>query len=355
MKLLRFTAAAAAFGLSAQVLAAPLVLYPVQTGAETERYRQGMPTLDLETDTGAIQITPLGFDHGHVTLGIGVYNKTVAPANFGIENISVSVQGQKLAVFTRDDLEQKAKTRAMWTQIGMVALTGVAAGVAAGAHSSYHYSSHGNIGGIRYTSTAVWRDNTPGVIASTQLGIAGGVALQRIQDRLDYTLDHLATEIVQTTTIDPNMSYGGRIVLDDPENSKGAYDLAIMINWNGRFYPFTFRVTHKDESVPPAFVGTPTRLTAAQPAPAPVQPAPVMLASAQPAPAYPAAAYAAPAPVQAASYVVPAAAQPAMQPVYTAYQAAPPSAPSSAMSGYEAGKAAAAAAAAAARSQNSGY
>jgi len=78
--------------------AAELRLYPLQTGAETVRFLAGVPTLNLETAGGAVQITPLPFDHGHVTFGLGIYNKGRSSGNFGIENIQATINGVAVPV-----------------------------------------------------------------------------------------------------------------------------------------------------------------------------------------------------------------------------------------------------------------
>ena len=88
---IRVLAAVIAASVSIEAVAGPIMLYPVQSGAETIRFHTGVPTLNLETPTGGVQITPLPFDHGHITVGIGVYNKGYQPINFGIENISATI------------------------------------------------------------------------------------------------------------------------------------------------------------------------------------------------------------------------------------------------------------------------
>src|SRR3546814_18150570 len=76
-------------------------------------------------------------DHGSLAFFVGVYNAGQLPANIDITNFSVQAGEQSLAVFSRHDLEKKAKHRAMWTQIGIAALGDLAAAGAASKRDTY--------------------------------------------------------------------------------------------------------------------------------------------------------------------------------------------------------------------------
>jgi hypothetical protein len=300
MKATKFAALAASISLATTSLAAPLTTYPIQTGAETQRFLRGVPTLNLELAAGAVLVTPLPLDHGSVSLGLAIYNKAGASANFGIENIRATVNGAPLEVFTLDQLESKAKNRAMWSAIGVAVLAGAAAAAVSSAHNTNTYRSRtsGPFGTVSHV--AVWRDNSPGIIGATAATAAGVAGIVGIQRRLDYTLENLAGDIVQTTTIDPDASYGGRIVLAKPK-APPPYDVNVIINWNGADYPFAFRVTEAGKNIPAAYTTPPAALPTA--ADAVAGPAPI----AAPAVAEPSAAGVTPAPGGSAPTVTPVA------------------------------------------------
>jgi hypothetical protein len=254
MKFICVLAAILAASVSVEAVAGPAMLYPVQTGAEKVRYRIGVPTLNLETPTGGVQITPLPFDHGHITVGIGVYNKGYQPINFGVENISATINGMPIAVLSSAELQKRAKSRAMWSQIGLAVLAGAAAAAASQAYTTSHYNGVMRTPHGTYSWASSYRDNSLGVLGATA-AVAGGTAgIIGIQNRLDYTLDNLAAEIVQTTTIDPDASYGGRVVIEKDDKAKLPYDVRIMMSLNGTEYPFVFRVTKEGVNLPPPFV-----------------------------------------------------------------------------------------------------
>jgi hypothetical protein len=249
----KLTALIAGVALTSQALAANLILYPVQTGPETIRYRTGIPTLNIETATGSATVSPLPLDHGHATFGVAIYNKGDNSINFGIENITASIGGKSIPVLSREELEKRAKSRATWSAIGIALLSGVAAAAASTAHTTSH--DYGNVktphGTYRWASS--YRDNSLGVAGAGAAIGAGGAGIIGVQNRLDYTLGTLATDILQTTTVDPDNSYGGEVVIEKPSGVRLPYDVTLTLHMNGVDYPFTFRMTEQGKNKPPAF------------------------------------------------------------------------------------------------------
>lgn len=268
------TAAVIAATMAAPV-AAKTAIYPVPTGSEVVRFHGGVPTLDLETPTGGVEITPLPFDHGHVTFGVAIYNKIQQPSNFGIENISAEIAGTSIPILSEQELEKRAKSRAMWSQIGVAVLAGAAAAAVANAHTTDHYHGRMRTPHGTYAWSASYRDNSLGVLGATA-AVGGGVAgIVGIQNRLDYTLQNLGDEIIQTTTVEGDTSYGGRIVVEKPKGDlKTPYDLKLAINLNGQIYPFVFRVTDEGKNLPPPYPPPP-----ALPMPVAASGAPIAAAS----------------------------------------------------------------------------
>lgn len=270
----RFIAFALCVGLASQTCAADLILYPVQTGAETIRYRTGIPTLNIETPSGSVTVTPLPLDHNHATFGVAVYNKGDNSINFGIENVTASIGALSLPVLSREELQKRAKSRAAWSMVGLALLSGVAAAAVSTAHTTDH--SYGNVRTPHgtYSWSATYRDNSLGAAAAGATIGAGTAGIVGIQNRLDYTLGTLATDILQTTTIDPDNTYGGIVVVEKPSGMSLPYDVTLTMHLNGADYPFTFRMTEQGKNRPPAFtdaaLGNRPRLQAAT---APASPA----------------------------------------------------------------------------------
>lgn len=250
---LRLLAAVLCVTVSNQAVAGGLAVWPVQVGNETARFVQGVATLDLETEGGAVQITPLPFDHGSLSFDVAVFNKGAQPANFDIDNIRLEAGAQVLAVLSKDQLEAKAKSRAMWSQIGVAMLAGAAAAAAASAKTTNTYRSRYVTPRGVYSHTSTFTDNsigTVGAVASVAAGTAGVVS---IQQRLDRTVADLNEEIVQKTTVDPDSGYAGRIVVEKIKDRKLPQQVRMIVNWNGVAYPFAFQIGKIGSPPPPPF------------------------------------------------------------------------------------------------------
>jgi len=248
MRITKGVAALICFSMSTQALAGQAVVHPVQIGKETARFDQGEVTLDLEGKNGVIQVSPLGWDHGGLVFSVAVYNDSDAPSNFDIDNVSVTAGSQSLTVFSREELEKKAKNRAMWTQIGLAALGGVAAAAAASQRDHYRATF--------VTPRGVYRSYFSAPSASGQVAAAAsigaaGVGIATVQRNLDETRAALRDEIIQRTTVDPHSFYAGRIVLDKIKSRNLPQDVRLTVRWNGEEYPFGFQVAKSGTQAPP--------------------------------------------------------------------------------------------------------
>jgi hypothetical protein len=239
----------AAFITQAALAGTAALPQPIQVGDETGRYMRGVPVSSLELAKGAVTVTPLPMDHGSLAFAVIVYNDADDAANFDATDIAAEAGPQKLRSFTVDELEKAARSRAMWSQIGMAVLAGAAAAAVANAHTTS--TSYGRVRTRHgsYSWASRYRDNSLGVVAATGAAVAGGVAISRIQDRLDATLDALDDEVIQRTTVEPQASYGGRIVLEKIRDKKQR-DIRLSVAWHGETYTFAYRIPAKGEPAP---------------------------------------------------------------------------------------------------------
>ena len=215
---------------------------PLPQEGAVVRYEKGQPTIDLQGERGAVQLTPLGLDHGRLTFGIAVLNTGDAADHFGVEDIRATVQGREFAVITRDRLDQMARNRAMWTQVAVAVVASAAAYAAATSTDTYSATTYTPRGTYR---TVMHVPSAGGQVAAAAYTAGGAYSIASIQNQLDQTRAALADEIVQTTTVDSHDSSGGRFVVDRirGRNMRWPQDVTITVNFNGEDYPFTFRVT----------------------------------------------------------------------------------------------------------------
>ena len=203
------------------------------------RFDRGTPTIeeDLPEQLAAVRVVPLErLDHGSLTFNVAVYNKSKGTFNFGVENIEFGEGDQNLGVFTKNYLEKKAKNRALWSQIGYAAIAGLAA---AGQNNNTHITTITPRGGVYHTTI-----NRPGLSDGQIAAVAaGGGAIALSQIGLQKTLEFLNDEIIQTTTLDPESSYGGRIVCAKLKKAAVGEIVSLAITINGEKHLFKFVVS----------------------------------------------------------------------------------------------------------------
>ena len=200
--------------ISSPAIAGSFAARPVQGAEQTIRFDQGHPTIEDNLAGAGVRIMPIeGLDHGSLQFNVAVFNKTGASFNVGVENIAVIYRGTTLACFTKDELAHKAKKRAMWSQIGYAMLAGAAA---AAQNNDTTITTTTPRGGV-YRTVIQRPGLSDGQLATVAAG-GGAIALSQIG--LQKTLDALNGEILQTTTLDPQMGYGGRVVLQKLQNGE---------------------------------------------------------------------------------------------------------------------------------------
>lgn len=241
--------------LPSAAMAGELVVQAVQLGKEAIRYDKGVPTLDLVQSQGAVQVVPLGKDHGSYVFGIAVFNAGKMSANFDVSNVAAQVGSQPLRIFTVDQLIGKAKSRATWSQIGMAVLGGIGSAASASQRNTYRSSFHSKYGSSYASFSA---PSLAGQLRAQRIQDDTVFALGAIQARLDETRQKLGNEIVQLTTVDPGDSYAGRVVLEKIKGSTLPQQITIAVNWNGELYNFAFQLA-KAGTPAPVFTPRPVR------------------------------------------------------------------------------------------------
>jgi len=221
---------------------APMTLYPERLGAETARFERGDATVSLKLPSGTVQIRPMPVEKGRVAFSVAVFNDSRRSANFGPENISATVNGVPVAIPTHDQLAQQAQDKARAARIGTALVAGVLAGAASTA--SNHGTYYRRVGGPHhgYVQAIHWEDNTPGIVGAAAAVAGGALVIKGIDDKLDYTLQQLGGEALQTTTIDPGSTFGGLIVVPEAARGDRYAHIRIDVTFGGATYPFAFRL-----------------------------------------------------------------------------------------------------------------
>ena len=170
--------------------------------------------------------------YSRVRLNVAFTNASDVGINFGIENITATLDGEPLVVMSAYDLEKIAKKKAGWANFA-VAMAGGLGAVAANANANRTYTTVGRSRFGSYYSQTTVRDHTAAAVG-TAASIGGAAyTMSRTNHNLEQTLGSIQNEVIQTTTVDPRTNYDGMLVLDKfkvAKNSPGRLELVIRRN-----------------------------------------------------------------------------------------------------------------------------
>lgn len=238
--------------IAAMLVAAPVpafadspVVQPVQTEGATVRFNNGRPVVDMQGKHGAIQVSPAEMDHGSLAFSVGVFNAGDAVATLDVTNFEIVAGTEQVGALSKGDLEKKAKNRAMWSQIGVAMLAGVAAAAESSQTDTYRATTYTPHGTYR---TVVTTPCSSCQVAAVATVAAGAVAVARIQSNLEETRARLNNDIIQMSTIDPQTSYGGVVVMRKLKATPKMVDL--HVRWNGDEYVLRFQVAKRGTPQP---------------------------------------------------------------------------------------------------------
>jgi hypothetical protein len=196
------------------------------------RYNRGAPVLISVMPHGIVQVAPIKSRiDGRLQLSVVAYNSGPSAANLGYENIRISTpDGSFLELYSYDHLKHEANKRATISRIGLV-LSAAVNGYATGRESGYSPTAAAIDRRTNEDDEQAWE--------------------QRIQDKLDTTMEHLDGDVLQTTTIDPGEVAGGEVVAAKPKFNNGLslrYDMTV--SFNGEVHLISFYAAKEGAAVP---------------------------------------------------------------------------------------------------------
>lgn len=233
---LRVAIGAAVLALASPSFAGGFLAKPLPTGDQQVRFDQGIPTIEDDLPVAAVRVVPIpALDHGRLQFKVAVFNKSAKPINVGVENMVVVFNNERLPCHTADELAKMAKKRALWSQIGYAMLAGAAA---AGQNNNTTITTYAPSG--RVYRTVIDRPGlSDGQIATIAAG-GGAIALSQIG--LNKTLEGIQNEVLQTTTLDPQAGYGGRVVARKLAKAKAGDLVVLDVELNGEHHLFQFKL-----------------------------------------------------------------------------------------------------------------
>ena len=145
---------------------------PVAEEGASIRYLQGVPTISIADETGGVMVTQNEELYGRVRMNVAFTNASDLPVNFGVENITATIDGEPIEIMTAEGLEKIAKRKAGWANFA-VAMAGGLGAVAAQANSTRTYTTTGYTRyGSYYSQTRV-TDPTAAAIGNAFFSATG--------------------------------------------------------------------------------------------------------------------------------------------------------------------------------------
>jgi hypothetical protein len=225
----------------------PFDIHGLIIGNEGARYVKGVPTLDLQQRYGAVQLRSIGFYKNRPAYLIAFYNGGPEPVNIGLEDIHVTVNGAPLRVFPVEEMERQAKNDAGWNSF-LLALGGAMSSASA---ASQRNTFRGRISGPYGTYiVSASGPSLAGQLRAAQIEADTVQSIAAVQYQLDRTLELFDNKMIQRTTVDPQASYGGMIILDKLKHGDPPFEIHLDVDWNGERYPFAYVMQKPGRPVP---------------------------------------------------------------------------------------------------------
>lgn len=212
--------------------AKPPQFVPVEAENVEIRYMQGVPTASNQDERGGVLVTQGDPLYGRVRMRVAYTNGTGAPVNFGVENITATLDGVPVNVMTAESLQNIAKSKAAWATFA-VAMAGGLGAVAANMNANRTYTTVGRTPFGFYSSRTTIHDPTAAALGTAASVGAATYGVAQINKNLEQTLSNLNDDVIQTTTLENGDGYGGMLVLDKFKmNKKSAGRLEITFKHN---------------------------------------------------------------------------------------------------------------------------
>lgn len=206
--------ALAALAISTPAMAADYNANPLPAEADALTYYKGVPTVERSTAFGKIRVTSIGEETGKPAFVVEILNLSGSPINFGTENITAAFATQKkpTVVYSAADIQRMIANKAAWA----AALAGMAGALATNTSTA---TACGYGGCYRAVFTA------PNYYAQANASRHISAIYENSADRVN----ELSNNYLQTTTVEPNASYGGRVALSKPKVKKWPAPLAFTV------------------------------------------------------------------------------------------------------------------------------
>lgn len=241
--------------------ATPIRTDPIASNGQQRIYRDGLPALVSRKEFVVIVSpqTTARKSNERIRLIASVANTSDSPIDLDTSNFSATVDGRPLKVFTHDEIAQEIKTQQAWAAFA-TALGGAMQAASAqqqasysSSYGSYNANTTGNFNTYgRYNTYGNYNSTTTGTYSGWTYNPAAGQAaaaavnakteadMARLQAQGQNALNEAARTMLKQTTIFPNTSYGGQLVLGMFEIPEHGTTLELTVKIKDETHIFKF-------------------------------------------------------------------------------------------------------------------
>lgn len=190
-------------------------------------YRRGEPMVaSTKTHTVALQVHSTVIQDGKVAeFGIGVHNRANNALVFSTDNVSASWKGQRLKVYSFEELIAEEQRRQSAERVGL-ALQAFGAALQGGQQTRpVQGTIVGPSGVTTYSGTATYSD--PGAAALAQQAV--NEKIQAFNADSKAAVAHLERSILRKHTVAPDTAYAGIVRIEMPSVRDGPERIAVIV------------------------------------------------------------------------------------------------------------------------------
>ena len=242
--------------------ATPIRTEPVISDGQERIYRDGLPAL-VSRKQFVVLVSPATVvreGKERLRLIVSVANTSTSSFDIDASNFSAVVDGRPLKVFTHEEIAQEIRTQQAWAAFA-VALGGAMQAASAQQQASYAstsgtyntnttgnfnaYGARSNVyGNYNATTTGTysgWTYNpAAGQAAAAAVNAETDADLARLQAQGQGALNEAARTMLKQTTVFPQSSHGGQIVLGEFEVPEAGTTLELTAKVQGEVHTFQF-------------------------------------------------------------------------------------------------------------------
>lgn len=242
--------------------AVPIKTDAVATGGQQRIFRDGIPAL-ISSKQSVVLVSPstvVREGKDRLRLVVSVVNISTTTFDLNTTDFSATVDGRQLKILTYDEITREIKSKQAWAAFGMALAGGMQAASAqqqagyARTTGTYNSNTAGTVNayGTRGSTYGNYNSNTSGTYEGWAYNPAAGQAaaaavnaqtsanIANLQANGQSALNEAARNILKQTTVFPQNSHGGQIVLAEFEVPEIGALLELTAKIQGEIHQFQF-------------------------------------------------------------------------------------------------------------------